>query len=130
MLFREVIRDAREKRNLSQEDVSRAIEKQYRIRLSPSYLSMIEKGTRTNLTVNLLGALLDFFNLPSYTVLSLFAIPALNNECCHETKKLYGLSPQREEMDALANLPEEARRSLEDYKEYLIIKYTGNKPKK
>ena len=116
MTFGEIVRNAREKSNLSQEDVAKAIEKKYNIRLSPSYLSMIENGTRTNLTVNLLSALLDFFNLPFETTLSLFMKPAFKNAYFFETTCKY-------QIDELANLPEEARRSLEDYKEYIIKKY-------
>ncbi len=59
MTFGEILRTTREKRNLSQEDAARAIEKKYGIRMSPSYLSMIENGTRENLTVKALNALLD-----------------------------------------------------------------------
>jgi len=126
MTFGEIIRDAREKSRLSQEDAAKAIEKKYRIRLSPSYLSMIENGTRTNLTVNVLSALLDFFNLPLETALSLFAQPASRNRCFLEEKSTYTRSRNDNQIDELANLPEEARRSLDEYKEYIIKKYQRN----
>jgi len=124
MTFGEIIRDAREKSSLSQEDVAKAIEKKYHIRLSPSYLSMIENGSRTNLTVNLLGALLDFFGLPLETALSLFAQPALKSSYLFEASKTYGgFSGEGQAGGALDGLPEEARRSLADYTEYIIEKY-------
>lgn len=127
MTFGEIIRVSREKSSLSQEDVAKAIEKKYCIRLSPSYLSMIENGTRTNLTVNLLGALLDFFDLPLETALSLFAIPALRNLYLFETQKTYGHSSgEQPDGSDLDDLPEEAKRSLADYKEYIIKKYKKN----
>lgn len=64
-LFGQKIKEARGK--ASQEEVAKAIEQRYGVRLSPSYLSMIENGSRKNLTTNLINALLDYFNLPAET---------------------------------------------------------------
>jgi transcriptional regulator with XRE-family HTH domain len=72
MHFNEYVRCAREKMDISQENASKLIEKQYGVRLSPSYLSMIESGQRTNLTVDLIKALIEFYNLPLSTIKSLF----------------------------------------------------------
>jgi len=57
------IREARNQMELTQEQAADAIQKKYNVRLSPSYLSMIESGDRKNLTHKLLQALYDFFSL-------------------------------------------------------------------
>ncbi|SDE67095.1 hypothetical protein SPACI_044500 [Sporomusa acidovorans DSM 3132] len=115
---------------LSQEEAAKAIEKHYGVRISTSYLSMIETGTRKNLTVNLISALLSYFNLPASSATDLFE-PAnssaeylKNNEqtiFC-EQQSLYSESIHSQHI-ALENLPHEARHSLVDYYEFLLSKY-------
>jgi transcriptional regulator with XRE-family HTH domain len=65
--FGKSIKEAREQMNLSQEEAAVKIRNEYRVRLSPSYLSMIENGQKTNLTTNLEKALCSFFNVPHPT---------------------------------------------------------------
>ncbi len=126
MTFGQILRAARENNNLSQEDTAKAIEKKYGIRMSPSYLSMIENGTRANLTVKALNALLDFFKLPLDSAGSLFSASA----------KVTGVSENREKYrigpipvhsaQELEQLPEEARYLLSEFTEYIITKYRKN----
>lgn len=60
----EAIKKAREERGLSQEAAAKEIEKLYPgVRISGPYLSMIENGTKTNLTVNLIDALISYFKI-------------------------------------------------------------------
>ena len=60
----ELIKKTREERGLSQEFVAREIEQKYQgVRLSGSYLSMIENNIKDNLTTRLRDALIDYFNL-------------------------------------------------------------------
>jgi transcriptional regulator with XRE-family HTH domain len=122
MTFGEILRTTREKRNLSQEDAARAIEKKYGIRMSPSYLSMIENGTRENLTVKALNALLDFFNLPFESALSLFKTTNPQN-CLLEESVLYDFQSSQISEQELKALPVEARQMLHDFAEFLIQKY-------
>jgi len=123
MTFGEILRLTREKKNLSQEDTAKAIEKKYRIRMSPSYLSMIENGTRENLTVKSLNALLDFFNLPFESALSLFK--ASNNEnCLLEEPVRYGAQSDKvRDEHELEHLPAEAKQLLKEFTDFLIEKY-------
>lgn len=116
MLFGEIIREAREQINLSQEDASKMIERKYAIRLSASYLSMIENGTRTNITINVLKALLNFYNLPFSAAFSLFP------NIVAEKNQSYAIdSPDIN--TRIANLPEEAKRSIDEFTRYIIEKY-------
>lgn len=122
MTFGEILRTTREKRNLSQEDAAKAIEKKYGIRMSPSYLSMIENGTRENLTVKALNALLDFFNLPLESALSLFKASNHGN-CLLEEAVPYSFQSSQIFEHELKALPVEARQMLHDFAEFLIQKY-------
>lgn len=121
MTFGEYIRQAREGMLLSQEDVSTNIEKKYGVRLSASYLSMIESGVRTNITVNLLNALLDYFDLPLVAANSLFSKSL--------TEQPQGLLVKEagDQYDVKARkvllLPESARQCMAEFEEYLINKY-------
>lgn len=127
MTFGEQIRLAREKLQLSQEDASTAIEKKYGVRLSASYLSMIESGVRTNITVNLLNALLDFFNLPVEAAASLFCKPITDKHPQEaqvmETWERYHARPPLRRPEDLARLPDHAKWCLAEFQEYLITKY-------
>lgn len=121
MTFGEILRLTREKKNLSQEDTAKAIEKKYGIRMSPSYLSMIENGTRENLTVKSLNALLDFFNLPFESALSLFKASNNANYLLEEPAR-YGANSVKVR-DELDHLPDEAKQLLKDFSDFLIEKY-------
>ncbi|BBB91004.1 MAG TPA: helix-turn-helix domain-containing protein [Methylomusa anaerophila] len=130
MTFGEIVKISRENKRLSQEDVSKAIEKKYGVRLSTSYLSMIETGMRTNLTVNLLNALLDFFNLPYTAAASLFSrlesIPEYSPGREPATVVLESKAPFPSNTDnqiAIDDLPSDAKRSLNDFYEFLLYKY-------
>ena len=121
MTFGEILRITREKKNLSQEDTAKAIEKKYGIRMSPSYLSMIENGTRENLTVKSLNALLDFFNLPFESALSLFKASSNANYLLEEPARYEPHSVKcRDELD---HLPDEAKQLLKDFSDFLVEKY-------
>lgn len=63
MSMGDMIRIAREKMGLTQDEAAAAIRQKYGVRLSSAYLSMIERGERTNLTLKLENALKDFFNI-------------------------------------------------------------------
>ncbi len=116
MLFGEIIKKTREAMNLSQDDASKMIEKKYAIRLSAPYLSMIENGMRTNITVNVIKALLDFYSLPFSAAASLF------QNIIAEKKVPYTVSSPETETQ-IANLPEEAKRSIDEFTAYIITKY-------
>ena len=61
--FGKIVRLARESRGLTQEEAANSIKKIYNVRMSPAYLSMIERGERTNLTRNVQEALIDYFEI-------------------------------------------------------------------
>lgn len=77
----QLIRQAREKMNLTLEEASKKIRETYHVRLSESYLSQIETGSKTNLTTNLVNALFDFFKLTEYDP------GAIETSANHEIKK-------------------------------------------
>ena len=69
MTFGRLVREARENMHLSQEEAAKAVEAQYKgVRLSSSYLSMIESDSKTNLTTDLVRALCKYFVLPNSAV--------------------------------------------------------------
>jgi transcriptional regulator with XRE-family HTH domain len=128
--FGEIIKQSREKMQLSQEEAAKAIEKNYGVRISTSYLSMIETGMRTNLTVNLITALLKYFQLPASIATHLFETKAYPIEYRENNKKTaFQDQPSpycghsQGQLIALDNLPHEARHSLCDYYEFLLSKY-------
>lgn len=109
--------------NLSQEAVAKAIEKSHKVRLSAAYLSMIENGVKTNLTVKLINALLAHFNLPLHAASSLFIQPVPLPEY-PQTEANPSL---REAVDEYsAELPEEAKQALQEFSEFLHYKYAKN----
>lgn len=63
MEFGRNIRIARQDRGLSQDAAAKMVREIYGVRLSSAYLSMIERGDRTNFTTNLESALRDFFRI-------------------------------------------------------------------
>lgn len=136
LTFGEIIKQSRENRKISQEALSRIIKKKYNVRLSTSYLSMIETNVRTNLTVNLINALLDYFELPFETSSSLFAnlqhhLPYAANPVIgtvHETRTTYTAQKKSALItDFDAGLPPEAHQSLNDFHNFLIAKYNQDK---
>jgi transcriptional regulator with XRE-family HTH domain len=69
LTFGKTVRLAREGMRLSQADAALQIEKRYaEVRLSGPYLSMIETSQKTNLTIKLIYALIDFFKLAPASV--------------------------------------------------------------
>lgn len=130
MRFGEIIKQSRESMQLSQEEAAKAIEKHYGVRISTSYLSMIETGTRKNLTVNLITALLSYFNLPASIATHLFEpanspaeyLESNDTPVFCEQPSLYSESIHQQHI-ALENLPHEVRHSLIDYYEFLLSKY-------
>ena len=89
MIFGTLIREARENMHLSQEEAAKAISVKYKgVRLSPAYLSMIEGGSRTNLTTDLVKALCKYFQLPSNAVNYLLDIPIPETYPVGQTKRL------------------------------------------
>lgn len=109
--------------NLSQEAVAKAIEKSHNVRLSAAYLSMIENGVKTNLTVKLINALLAHFNLPLHAASSLFMQPA----SLPAYPKPEAHTSLREAADEYpAELPEEAKQALQEFSEFLHCKYAKN----
>nr|WP_092075138.1 helix-turn-helix transcriptional regulator [Dendrosporobacter quercicolus]NSL50100.1 helix-turn-helix transcriptional regulator [Dendrosporobacter quercicolus DSM 1736]SDN35506.1 Helix-turn-helix domain-containing protein [Dendrosporobacter quercicolus] len=123
MTFGEILRNAREQNHLSQEDTARAIEKRYGVRMSPSYLSMIENGARANLTVKSLSALLDFFDLPLDSALSLFKLSTKTAALLENREKYTAIPAVTDSDQALAGLPEEAIFLIREFTEYIIYKY-------
>lgn len=123
MQFGEIIKEAREKNLLSQEDAARQIEKTYAIRLSASYLSMIESGTRTNITVKVLRSLLHFYKLPLSAAGSLFSQADAGQTKIAEAATPYRLDPLLIRAEHLAALPAEARHTLQDFIAFILARY-------
>ncbi|MDU4961329.1 MAG: XRE family transcriptional regulator [Sporomusaceae bacterium] len=124
MTFGQNLRRAREQLNLSQEAAAKSIEKSYQVRLSAAYLSMIENGVKTNLTVKLINALLSRFRLPLSAASSLFAVTP--DEYGRQgpagaVKEAGPLYPEDEV------LPEEAKQALLEFREFLRYKYKQKK---
>lgn len=127
MKFGEILRQTREQLNLSQESAAKSIEAKYKVRLSAAYLSMIENGVKTNLTVNLITALLDYFLLPLTAASSLFIGTSQPSQygkeepACsfHESQEAYPSEGLR--------LPEEAQLALKEFRDFLQYKYDSSK---
>lgn len=122
MQFGEIIRNAREKKVLSQEDAAKLIERNYSIRMSASYLSMIESGVRTNITVNVLKALLDFYKLPFSAAASLLCYQTTGQTRVAETEPAYQ-ALLSVESSRLETLPPEARQMIDEFVTYILFKY-------
>ncbi|CUH96500.1 hypothetical protein P22_2590 [Propionispora sp. 2/2-37] len=122
MQFGEIIRTAREKKVLSQEDAAKMIERNYAIRMSASYLSMIENGARTNITVNVLKALLDFYKLPFSAATGLLSYPTTGQHRVAETAPPYHSQPPIDN-SRLEKLPAEARRMIDEFISFILLKY-------
>lgn len=63
------IKEAREHKKITQEEAATAIRNTFGVRLSSAYLSMIERGERTNLTTKLEKAIRAFYGLNEVEVL-------------------------------------------------------------
>lgn len=128
MTFGEILRKTREQANLSQEGAAKSIEAKYKVRLSASYLSMIENDLKTNLTVKLINALLDFFNLPLNVAASLFTRPVVFPDCNPGTRLAFRESgcdypPRPLSKQQPPELPQEAQRMLDEFHDFLLSKY-------
>ena len=125
--FGEIIKSAREYRRLSQEETAATIGKKYKVRISASYLSMIESGVRTNISLKLLNAFLDFFNLPVQSASSLFEKPLWpgnNEKIFREVPDTYGEDCILNK-EQLAVLPSEARRFLREFQIFIWERYAN-----
>ena len=127
MKFGEILRQTREQLNLSQENAAKSIEAKYKVRLSAAYLSMIENGVKTNLTVNLINALLDYFLLPLNAASSLFAGTHQLPEYGKEEPACFVRESQRTYPSEGIRLPEEARQALKEFHDFLQYKYDTSK---
>ena len=119
MTFGETLRRAREQLNLSQEAAAKAIEAKYQVRLSAAYLSMIENGVKTNLTIKRINALLAFFQLPFHAAASLFP---LSGPLSQEPVPTVRETPERY-LPEDTELPPEARQALTEFQDFLEYKY-------
>lgn len=72
LFFGDLVKQSREYMKLSQDEAAKTIKTKYDVSISGSYLSMIERNERTNLTINVVNAIIDFFNLPASSIASLF----------------------------------------------------------
>ncbi|WP_434132136.1 helix-turn-helix domain-containing protein [Sporomusa sphaeroides] len=72
LIFGDLVKQRREEMKLSQDEAAKTIKTKYDVSISGSYLSMIERNGRTNLTINVVNAIIDFFNLPASSIASLF----------------------------------------------------------
>ena len=132
MQFNEAIKKAREQRELSQDMAAKEIEKLYPgVRVSGPYLSMIENGSKTNLTTNLIAALIDFYKLPPDFALTLFKNTINKNSMATEEPCRYNITTiaAHNDLDPLADLSPEARKSVEDYIEFARKKYPKKEDK-
>ncbi|MDL2280476.1 helix-turn-helix domain-containing protein [Selenomonadales bacterium OttesenSCG-928-I06] len=76
MNFGNIIKKNREERKMSQGSLADVIRSKYNVRVSAAYISMIELNVRTNLTINLIDALLDYFDLTVEDAAGLFSASA------------------------------------------------------
>jgi transcriptional regulator with XRE-family HTH domain len=72
MTFGQTLKTAREKMEKSQEEAAKAIRDRYNVRISGPYLSMLENDVKTNPTIELVDAILNYYQLPVEAILSLF----------------------------------------------------------
>jgi transcriptional regulator with XRE-family HTH domain len=63
------IKEAREHKKITQEEAATEIRNTFGVRLSSAYLSMIERGERTNLTTKLEKAIRAFYGMNEVEVL-------------------------------------------------------------
>ena len=131
MTFGEIIKHAREAKGLSQGSLAKILQKNYNVRVSSSYLSMLETNARDNPTVKLINALLHYFSLPLVATTSLF-YPAATKAPTGSLSERRSHNAQQEIAAALSedflafpkeNLPKEALVSLRDFHAFLIAKY-------
>jgi transcriptional regulator with XRE-family HTH domain len=126
LTFGEEIKKSREKLGISQEEAAQRIKKLYEgVRLSPSYLSMIESGSKTNLTTNLIDAILDFYKLPSSVANTLFAKSYLSFKEDSLTYDDSIVAPYPTTGDPMDDFPPEALKEIEDFRAYVRHKYRG-----
>lgn len=133
MTFGEIIKKTREERKISQEIMAKNIKKNYNVRISTSYLSMIETNTRTNLTVKLINAFLQHLGLPREAAFSLFANAQQPvkydsfsnvNTGVSETPNMYTAGEKSENDN---RLPPEAQKPLDELYALLADKYNIKK---
>ncbi len=115
MHFNDAIKKSREQLGISQEAAAKEIERLYPgVRISGPYLSMIENGTKSNLTTKLVKALLDFYKLPAYFATSLL----IDNS--DDSNIPASLPPTGDPMN---DLPPEALQEIEEFKAFVRHKY-------
>jgi transcriptional regulator with XRE-family HTH domain len=126
MTFGEIIKKQRDHKKMSQHTLADNIKEKYDVRLSTSYISMIETNTRTNLTVNLINALLEYLELPPEAAYSLFARkePSPKWEATTKVQTQYMLEKEKEVLLAYRLSPPEIRRAMDEIYNLLMAKYT------
>ncbi|MDL2280488.1 helix-turn-helix domain-containing protein [Selenomonadales bacterium OttesenSCG-928-I06] len=142
MTFGEIIKRNREARKLSQESLAKIIREKYHVRMSAAYISMIESNVRTNLTVNLLNSLLDYFDLSIEDTKSLFKSSLYDVSYNYKNKKeLVAEQELAYEIEGSCNnlessylqkqstLSAESKRALKDFYDFLLLKEQKNKSK-
>ena len=104
MTFGEIIRYARETRNLSQEVLTEILKKEYHVGISRSYISMLETNTRSNPTAKLVIALLHYFDLPMSATTSLYSAADQQDEPAYKQNAAsYSTGAAREKQLPRAN---------------------------
>jgi transcriptional regulator with XRE-family HTH domain len=132
MTFGEIIKQKREESKISQAALAKRIKKQYNVRISTSYLSMIETNARTNLTVNLINALMEHLDLPMEAAHSLLTgskqsakhDAAPDVKTAYETQIPYTGGKDVNQLTKFnAKLPPEVEEPLEEIYNLLVAKY-------
>lgn len=112
------LRFLRHERKLTQEALGKILG------VGKTAISQYEKGTRKP-DADMLKRMAEFFNVSADFLLGLTdkKIPLLREQSTN-----YAAPSEEEEM--LSRLPDEARQSLQDFKEYIIHKYGQKKKRK
>lgn len=124
-MFGIIIKNARETAGLSQDEAAERIRKKYGVRLTASYLSMIENGTKTNMTVNLIKAMIDFFSLPVESTYNLFATKKVLPDSVDEENGIY--SSTQELHEKILTLPPSGRHVICTVLDYIYQQELSSK---
>jgi len=121
MTFGQLVKQAREMMGLSQEEASSQIKKRYpEVRITGSYLCMIENDQKKNLTIYLIDALIEFFKLDPSSVQLLLSCGKNKSFGVFETADEYKINNIRKENDFYNGLTPEEQAKLNEYREFLI----------
>ena len=135
MNFGNLIKKNREERKMSQGSLAEVIKNKYNVRVSAAYISMIELNVRTNLTINLIDALLDYFDLTVEDATGLFSRSLrkvsynkqLASNYINEKETKYGEIESCSELELKCmlkydNLSAESKKELQNFYEFLLFK--------